>query len=175
MIFKTFNNLNTIIPSILLQKLNQDFILIVSNFNLLFSINILKKHLGLQYKILSCISGVDFINNIYRFSIVYELLSITFNSRIRIKIFLQDCEYISSISKIFINANWWEREIWDLFGIIFENHLDLRRILNDYSFEGYPMRKDFPLSGFVETKYYKNSVNQFKIQFSQELRSTIYF
>lgn len=163
------------IPSILLQQLNRDFILIVSNFNLLLSLNILKKHLGLQYKILSCISGVDFINNIYRFSIIYELLSITFNSRIRIKIFLQDCEYISSISKIFINANWWEREIWDLFGIVFENHFDLRRILNDYSFEGFPMRKDFPLSGFVETKYYKNAVNQFKIQFSQELRSTLYF
>lgn len=163
------------IPSILLQQLNRDFILIVSNFNLLLSLNILKKHLGLQYKILSCISGVDFINNIYRFSIVYELLSITFNSRIRIKIFLQDCEYVSSINKIFINANWWEREIWDLFGIVFENHFDLRRILNDYSFEGFPMRKDFPLSGFVETKYYKNAVNQFKIQFSQELRSTLYF
>lgn len=163
------------IPSILLQQLNRDFILIVSNFNLLLSLNILKKHLGLQYKILSCISGVDFINNIYRFSIIYELLSITFNSRIRIKIFLQDCEYISSISKIFINANWWEREVWDLFGIVFENHFDLRRILNDYSFEGFPMRKDFPLSGFVETKYYKNAVNQFKIQFSQELRSTLYF
>jgi NADH dehydrogenase (ubiquinone) Fe-S protein 3 len=175
MILKAFNKLNSMIPSILLQQLNRDFILIVSNFNLLLSLNILKKHLGLQYKILSCISGVDFINNIYRFSIIYELLSITFNSRIRIKIFLQDCEYISSISKIFINANWWEREIWDLFGIVFENHFDLRRILNDYSFEGFPMRKDFPLSGFVETKYYKNAVNQFKIQFSQELRSTLYF
>jgi NADH:ubiquinone oxidoreductase subunit C len=107
MILKAFNKLNSMIPSILLQQLNRDFILIVSNFNLLLSLNILKKHLGLQYKILSCISGVDFINNIYRFSIIYELLSITFNSRIRIKIFLQDCEYISSISKIFINANWW--------------------------------------------------------------------
>ena len=84
---------------------------------------------------------------------VYELLSIVFNSRLRIKSLVTTCMASISIVSVFQNANWWEREIWDLFGIYFSNHPDMRRILTDYGFEGNPLKKDFPLFGFVELRY----------------------
>ena len=84
---------------------------------------------------------------------VYDLLSLTFNTRLRIKSLVNLTMISYSITHIFQNANWWEREIWDMFGIFFKDHPDLRRILTDYGFEGYPMKKDFPLFGFVELRY----------------------
>ncbi len=166
---------NSLIPIVATQIINDEVILIALNFRLLNVLSILKNHISFQYAILSCISGVDFILTRYRFCVVYDLLSLVFNSRIRVKIFLDDFEVLFSTTGIYINANWWEREIWDLYGIIFENHPDLRRILNDYCFEGFPLRKDFPLSGFIESKVYNNIVKQFSIQFSQEHRSIITF
>ena len=83
----------------------------------------------------------------------YELLSIKFNSRLRVKTSINEVGSVESATKIFNSANWWEREVWDMFGIFFSNHPDLRRILTDYGFEGYPLRKDFPLSGYVEVRY----------------------
>jgi len=132
----------------------------------------LKHHLNYQYKLLSCISGVDNIFSKYRFSVVYEMLSVIFSSRIRIKINLNEITAVPSIVNIFINANWWEREIWDLFGLYFKNHPDLRRILTDYGFEGHPMRKDFPLSGFIELKYdlSKKQIIAEKIELAQNFR-----
>jgi NADH dehydrogenase (ubiquinone) Fe-S protein 3 len=93
---------------------------------------------------------VDLLGKSYRFAVVYELLSLVFNSRIRVKLFIDEITSVFSASFLYMNANWWEREIWDLYGIYFENHPDLRRILTDYGFEGHPMRKDFPLSGHLE-------------------------
>ena len=100
--------------------------------------------------------GVDLLGKRYRFSVVYDLLSLTFNSQLRIKVFLNETTPIYSLTSIYINANWWEREIWDMFGIFFNQHPDLRRILTDYGFEGNPMRKDFPLYGFIELRYDEN-------------------
>lgn len=134
-------------------------------------------HIKFQYKILSCISGVDFlgtkINTFYRFSVVYDLLSLTYNTRLKIKIFLNELSFLSSSTSIFINSNWWEREIWDMYGIWFSNHPDLRRILTDYGFDGFPLRKDFPLVGFYEVVYdfkKKRIVSQ-PCEFSQEFRN----
>ncbi len=134
---------------------------------------ILKAHINYQYKILTAISGVDLIGKKYRFAVVYELLSLTFNSRIRVKLFMDEISSGVSISNLYINANWWEREIWDLYGIYFENHPDLRRILTDYGFEGHPMRKDFPLSGHVEVRYdeSKKRVITETVELAQEFRS----
>ena len=80
---------------------------------------------------------------------------------------------VPSVIDIYVNANWWEREVWDLFGIYFENHPDLRRILTDYGFEGYPLRKDFPLYGFIEVRYdeSKKQVVSEPIELTQEFRS----
>ena len=87
------------------------------------------------------------------FQIVYNLLSLRYNSRIRVKTYTDELTPIDSVTSVFAAANWYEREIWDMFGVFFTNHPDLRRILTDYGFEGHPLRKDFPLSGYLEVFY----------------------
>jgi len=169
-------SLKSIIPFLTFQEINDEKIIVISYDKLEMTMKILKLHTGLQYSLLSCISGVDFLKTIYRFSVVYDLLSLVFNSRIRVKLFLNEITSVQTITNVFINANWWEREIWDLYGIFFNKHPDLRRILTDYGFEGYPMRKDFPLSGFIELRYdeTKKRVVIEPIEFVQEFRSFTY-
>lgn len=108
-----------------------------------------------QYKILSCISVVDYPERHNRFEVVYELLSL-FNSRFRLKVYTNEKTNIISITSLYPCANWWEREAWDLFGVFFDNHPDFRRILTDYGFDGHPLRKDFPCSGYVDFRYDEN-------------------
>lgn len=88
-----------------------------------------------------------------RFEVVYNLLSLLNNKRLRIKVGVEDGVPVPSVTSVYNSANWWEREIFDLYGIPFDDHPDLRRILTDYGFEGHPMRKDFPLTGYVEVRY----------------------
>lgn len=168
-----FDKLQNLIPMLTYQVIQDEIILVVSNTNLVFVLFFLKKHIGYKYSLLSSISGVDLLGCRYRFSVVYDLLSLVFNHRVRVKVFLNEITFVSSCINIFINANWWEREIWDLFGIYFNDHPDLRRILTDYGFEGHPMRKDFPLSGFVEVRYdeIKKLVVLEPLELSQEFRS----
>ena len=107
-----------------------------------------------QFKILIDICGIDYLKNKNeRFELNYNLLSIRFQTRLYIKLQIQQYISINSISYLYQNANWYEREIWDMYGIFFKNHPDLRRILTDYGFEGFPLRKDFPQSGYVELNY----------------------
>ncbi len=106
-----------------------------------------------QFKMLIDICGVDFPERNERFEIVYHFLSLAHNLRIRVKILAAEEQSVPSIVDVFSNANWYERETYDMFGIIFENHPDLRRILTDYDFEGFPLRKDFPVEGNVEMFY----------------------
>lgn len=89
----------------------------------------------------------------FRFEIIYQLLSIRFSQRIFLKIYLADNSTVESLTKFYFGAGWCERELWDMFGIFVVNHSDLRRVLCDYGFEGHPLRKDFPVSGFVELEY----------------------
>ena len=96
---------------------------------------------------------VDFPNDQQRFLLVYNLLSVSKNLRIKIKTKITGDEPVNSIIDIFPSANWYEREVWDLFGIRFSGHSDLRRILTDYDFTGHPLRKDFPLTGFTQVKF----------------------
>ncbi|BFZ19896.1 hypothetical protein BsWGS_22935 [Bradybaena similaris] len=113
----------------------------------------LKDHTNAQFLSIVDIAGVDKPSLENRFEIVYMLLSLQFNSRIRVKTYTDELTPIDSICSIYKGANWYEREIWDLFGVFFADHPDMRRILTDYGFEGHPLRKDFPLSGFVEVRY----------------------
>ena len=162
-----------VIPFIAYQNINKESILTLSKNYLLFNFYILKKQIQYQYNLLSCVSGVDLIEKNYRFCLSYELLSVVYNTRLRIKIFIDEISTVPSIHKIFINSNWWEREIWDLFGVYFVNHPDLRRILTDYGFEGHPLRKDFPLSGYIELRYdivSKRMISE-PLELSQEFRS----
>ena len=99
------------------------------------------------------ICGVDYPERVERFEIVYNLLSVSTNRRIRIKVTTDEDSPVPSVVALYPSANWFEREVWDLFGVFFSDHPDLRRILTDYGFEGHPMRKDFPLTGYVEVRY----------------------
>ncbi|MEE2692426.1 MAG: NADH-quinone oxidoreductase subunit C [Pseudomonadota bacterium] len=99
------------------------------------------------------LAGVDYPARAQRFDVVYHLLSLHNNQRIRVKAAVGEAETIPSVIDVYPSANWFEREAFDFYGIIFSGHPDLRRILTDYGFEGYPLRKDFPLTGYVEVRY----------------------
>ena len=114
---------------------------------------LLKTNQKLKFKQLIDITAVDYPSNEKRFKIVYFLLSHEFNQRIIIEIDVKEEGIVGSITSIFPAANWMEREVFDMYGIDFKNHPDLRRILTDYGFEGHPLRKDFPLTGHNEVRY----------------------
>ena len=106
-----------------------------------------------QCKCLMDVCGVDYPDRDERFEVVYNLLSLKHNFRVRVTLSCGEETPVPSVSSILSSAGWWEREAWDLYGIYFSDHADLRRILTDYGFEGHPLRKDFPLSGHVEMRY----------------------
>jgi NADH dehydrogenase (ubiquinone) Fe-S protein 3 len=137
-----------------IQIKNQTLEIKTSNDNIYPLSLFFKKHSTCQYKTLVDLIACDFPGKNFRFSLIYNLLSVDYNSRILIctKV-LEKLPVISTIVPIFSGAGWLEREVFDLFGIFFIKHFDLRRILTDYGFVGYPLRKDFPLSGFVEINY----------------------
>jgi NADH-quinone oxidoreductase subunit C len=99
------------------------------------------------------ITAIDWPSRERRFDVVYHLLSPKHNARIRIKIETDETTPVASVIEVFPNADWYERETYDLYGVVFTGHPDMRRILTDYGFEGHPLRKDFPLTGFVEVRY----------------------
>jgi NADH-quinone oxidoreductase subunit C len=106
-----------------------------------------------RFKILIDICGADYPDRADRFEVVYHLLSVHKNLRVRVKTSTDSASPVPSVAELFPAANWYEREAFDLYGILFEGHPDLRRILTDYGFRGHPLRKDFPLTGFVEVRY----------------------
>ncbi len=113
----------------------------------------LKNDLNSQFRVLVDLTAVDFPENDKRFEVVYMLLSLKYNVRIRVKTHVNEMSSLDSVSDIYLSANWLEREVWDMFGICFRNHPDLRRLLTDYGFDGHPLRKDFPLNGYTATRY----------------------
>ena len=139
---------------------------------LLNSLFMLKNHVNFQYKSLACISGVDSLNKKERFKIVYDLLSVRYNNRITVKVISNELDTVPSACEVFLAAGWYESEVWDMFGVFFQNHTGLTRLLTDYGFEGYPLRKDFPLSGFVEANYdfTQKQVLNSRLELSQEYK-----
>jgi len=133
-------------------KHNQLYVTINSE-DLLDVILLLKTNKNIKFRQLIDITAVDYPENKKRFKIVYLLLSHEFNQRIILSYFISENEKISSLTKIFPSANWMEREVFDMYGIKFNDHPDMRRILTDYGFEGHPLRKDFPLTGHNEVRY----------------------
>jgi NADH dehydrogenase (ubiquinone) Fe-S protein 3 len=132
---------------------NSEICLKIPADRLIPSLLFFRNHTNTQYKLLSEICVIDFPTRLNRFEVIYTLLSIQFNSRIKIRLNCHELQTLPSSVSVYVCANWWEREIWDMFGIFYSNHPDLRRILSDYGFEGHPLRKDFPLSGFSEVRY----------------------
>ncbi|WP_347139943.1 NADH-quinone oxidoreductase subunit C [Paracoccus sp. SSK6] len=116
-------------------------------------IEFLRSDSSCRFSTLVDITAVDYPERPQRFDVVWHLLSMYQNHRIRVKIAIREDEIVPSMTRIFPCANWFEREVFDMFGILFSGHPDLRRILTDYGFSGYPLRKDFPTTGYVEVRY----------------------
>ena len=113
----------------------------------------LKSDGACQFTTLIDITAVDYPDRERRFDVVYHLLSMTQNQRIRVKVAVREGDIVPSITEVFPVADWYEREVFDMYGIMFSGHPDLRRILTDYGFRGHPLRKDFPTTGYVEVRY----------------------
>lgn len=176
----TYNLLSFLLKTIplflikLQVNIKENLIIITTKHEYLLNlITFLKDNQLLQFKTLISITAVDYPKNKNRFEINYFLLSYKLNTRIIIKLNTSDILPVPSITPIFKGANWYEREVWDLFGVFFSNHPDLRRILTDYGFEGFPFRKDFPQTGFVEVRYddQKKYVLYEPLEMTQEFRS----
>lgn len=121
--------------------------------DLLKVLTTLRDDINCQFKQLIDVCGADYPEREKRFEVIYHLLSMAQNARVRVKIDTDEETPVPSATGLFSAAGWWEREAWDLYGILFSDHPDLRRILTDYGFEGHPLRKDFPLTGYVEVRY----------------------
>ncbi|KAJ7462713.1 F420H2 dehydrogenase [Mycena galericulata] len=113
----------------------------------------LRDHSQCQFKYLMQVTAVDFPEREKRFEVVYHLLSTSSQGRIRVKTYAGEADHVPSVTGLFRSADWYEREVWDMYGVFFSGHPDLRRILTDYGFEGHPLRKDFPLTGYTELRY----------------------
>ena len=133
--------------------IHEQLYLSIDNEDLLDVILFLKTNKDTKFKQLIDITAVDYPENSKRFKMVYLFLSHQFNQRIIISSLINENEVVPSLTKIFPSANWMEREVFDMYGVKFKDHPDLRRILTDYGFEGYPLRKDFPLTGHNEVRY----------------------
>ncbi len=156
---KNLSDIEKKINSELTTKINESnlshnqIFLKIDNEDLLEVVTFLKTNNDTKFRQLIDIAGVDYPEEEKRFQLVYLFLSHESNNRIKLAIKFQSDQTIDSITKIFPSANWMEREVFDMYGIKFKNHPDLRRILTDYGFKGHPLRKDFPLTGFNEVRY----------------------
>ena len=171
---KINSELNTKVKS---SKINHDHIYInIENENLLDVVLFLKNNNETKFKQLIDITAVDYPENERRFKLVYLFLSHEFNSRIIIDFFINENEIVTSLTSIFPSSNWMEREVFDMYGIKFKDHPDLRRILTDYGFVGHPLRKDFPLTGHNEVRYSEDEkkVIYEKVKLEQNYRNFDY-
>ncbi len=153
--------------------INEELTLTLSKSLLIQVVSFMRDDKDFLFKQLIDICAVDFPNRNERFEIVYHLLSVKLNQRIRVKLSVAEGDLVPSLVSLYDSANWYEREIWDLFGVMFSDHPDLRRILTDYGFQGHPLRKDFPLSGFSQVRYddvEKRVVNE-NVNLVQDFRS----
>lgn len=132
----------------------------------------LRNHEKYLFKILIDIFAVDYPQNEKRFEVIYSLLSTKYSNRIKVKVCTDELTPLDSLNDLYQSANWFERELWDMHGVFIEHHPDLRRILTDYGFDGYPLRKDFPLSGYSEVRYddSQKRVVYEPLELSQEFR-----
>tara|TARA_B110000196_G_scaffold312506_1_gene317881 strand:- start:338 stop:931 length:594 start_codon:yes stop_codon:yes gene_type:complete len=156
---KNLKDLEKKINSELTTKINESKIvheqlyISIDSDDLTETVLFLKTNNNTKFRQLIDITTVDYPESSKRFKMVYLLLSHEFNQRILISYFINENELIPSLTKIFPSANWMEREVFDMYGVKFKDHPDLRRILTDYGFEGHPLRKDFPLTGYTEVRY----------------------
>ena len=169
--------------AVVLQKAPEDISIFrgeitvrLSPDQLIFALSRLKDSTGGEFTQLSDITAVDYPGRSERFELIYQLLSVTLNQRLRLVVPIAENAVAPSVTGLFTSADWAEREVWDMFGIFFDGHGDLRRLLTDYGFEGHPLRKDFPLTGTVEVRYddSERRVVYEPVQLTQEFRDFDY-
>jgi len=136
-----------------LEVVHGEVIVWVPRDRLVATLTQLRDDPRLLFKVLVDLTAVDYPSRPERFEIVYNLLSLKHNRRVRVKTTADEETPVPSVASVFSSAGWYEREVWDLFGVIFAGNPDLRRLLTDYGFDGHPLRKDFPLTGYVEVRY----------------------
>lgn len=155
-----------------LKRNKNHFYVQIHKYYLLMISYFLYKDINSKFKQLIDMTCVDYFLKEKRFNLIYQLLTIYYHQRIFLKFFVTELESINSLMYIFPNISWYEREVWDLFGIYFANSKHLRRLLLDYGFIGHPFRKDFPLTGFTEVaySYFFSNVVQKKVNLSQSFR-----
>jgi len=155
-----------------IEIINGEIMVYVRSEHVAATMFFLKHHTLCQYRILSDLCGVDYLMRKNRFEVVYNLLSIGYNNRLRVKVSTSEFATVPSITNVYSSAAWYERETWDMFGIFFSDHPDLRRLLSDYGFRGYPLRKDFPLTGYYEIRYddEKKRIVSEPVEIAQEFR-----
>ena len=150
-----------------------ELVVLVEKDAIVSVLTFLRDDAGCQFRCLVDVCGVDYPTREARFEVVYNLLSVFHNQRVRVKLRAEEDSAVPSVTGVFAAAGWWERETWDMYGIYFSGHPDLRRLLTDYGFEGHPLRKDFPLTGYVEVRYdedQKRVVYQ-PVKLTQEFRT----
>lgn len=147
--------------------------LVVQASDIVYALTYLRDDPACGFRCFIDICGTDYPQREKRFEVVYHLLSLRHNARIRVKVQTDETTPVPSVIEVFPAANWYEREAYDLYGILFSGHPDLRRLLTDYGFEGHPLRKDFPLTGFVEVRYDQDEgrVVYEPVQLTQEFRN----
>ncbi|MFQ5467339.1 MAG: NADH-quinone oxidoreductase subunit C [Kiloniellaceae bacterium] len=136
-----------------IEVANDELAVIAKRAGIVKLLTYLRDDQNCQFKQLMDVTAIDRPEREERFEVVYNLLSLTHNQRVRVKVAANEEAPVASVVGVFSSALWFEREVWDLFGVFFSDHPDLRRILTDYGFEGHPLRKDFPLTGHVEVRY----------------------
>jgi NADH-quinone oxidoreductase subunit C len=158
------------------KMMNDEMVLTAKREDIVRVLQFLRDDSECQFKMLVSLCGVDYPERPERFEVVYNLLSLTQNNRVRVKLTATENEFVPTVSKVFSTAGWFEREAWDMYGIYFDGHTDLRRILTDYGFEGHPLRKDFPLTGYVELRYdeEQSRVVYEPVKLTQDFRSFDY-
>jgi len=159
-----------------MECIGDQVIIYTSEQDLLKVISFLKYHSFLKYNQLMDVTCLDYPDQKKRFHVVYQLLSIENNGRITIKVPVDELTPVPSVGNLFPSAGWFEREVWDLFGVFFLNHPDLRRILTDYGFQGHPLRKDFPVTGYYQVRYddEKKRIISEPVELSQQIRTFDY-
>jgi len=132
----------------------------------------LKYHTNTLFKQLIDLYGVDYIEKFQRFEVNYSLLSLLWRRRINVSLNVSELQLVNTITDLYPNSGWYEREVYDMFGVIFQGNPDLRRILTDYGFKGYPLRKDFPLTGYIELRYddFGKRLRYERVSLAQEYR-----
>jgi NADH-quinone oxidoreductase subunit C len=141
------------LPGVTHNIVRDELTLLTDRTKILDVLRFLRDDSQCEFRILLDVCGADYPSRPERFEVIYILLSLSKNQRVRVKVTAAETTPVPSATSLFSAAGWFEREVWDMYGVFFSDHPDLRRILTDYGFEGHPLRKDFPLTGFVELRY----------------------